>query len=137
MDAKELKKKQLKDNRKKIGQQIKFLREKHGYDRTVLSVEVGLPPNSIGQYERGETAPQPLTLIKLAEKFNTSVDFIVGHTDDPTPLDAEEIDMEKLVEKEWTYKGLKLTDAEKQELFKMLKVGLNLLKSNKKANRLF
>lgn len=131
MDIKEMKKKQLQKSRKLIGERIKLMRERYGHERTKLSVEIGLPPNSIGQYERGESAPQPLTLVKLAEKFNTSVDYLVGNTDDPTPVDAREISLDDLLDKAWTYKGVRLTDREKDELYKMLKIGLNLVNESR------
>lgn len=131
MKTTDSRKKELQKNRKIIGERIKLLRERYGYGRTALSRELGLPQNSIGQYERGETAPQSLTLVKLAEKFNTSVDYIVGYTEDPAPVDAREINVEDLLDKAWIYKGVRLTESEKEELYKMIRIGLNLVNQSR------
>ena len=37
-------------------------------------------------YEAGERNPKPQTLVKLAMFLNVSVDYLLGHTDDPAPV---------------------------------------------------
>lgn len=40
--------------------------------------------NSISRYENGEREADYETLIKFADYFGTSIDYLLGRTDDPT-----------------------------------------------------
>ena len=39
--------------------------------------------NPIGRYEAGEQKPGIYKLIKIADYFNVSVNYIIGHTENP------------------------------------------------------
>jgi len=40
----------------------------------------------IAYYEKGERTPPLDKLVVLADYFNVSIDYLVGRTDDPTPV---------------------------------------------------
>ena len=50
-----------------------------------LSVELGVSKETINQYIKGIIKPRQDMLIAMSTILNTSVDYILGLTDDPTP----------------------------------------------------
>ena len=64
---------------------MKNLREARndvGFTQKKLSELVGISQQSYSDYENGRTFPDEMTLIKLANALNVSVDFLLGRTDD-------------------------------------------------------
>lgn len=49
-----------------------------------LSSEIGVSRQAISQYCDGSTVPNADKLLKIAEYFNVSIDYLVGRTDTPT-----------------------------------------------------
>lgn len=47
---------------------------------TVTSQLMGLGPNSLRRYERGEREPNASVLIKMADYYHVSVDYLLGRT---------------------------------------------------------
>lgn len=66
---------------------LKILRKESSISQQKLADAIGMSQQSINQYENHDTEPDILTLSKLADYFNTSIDFIVGHTDIKDPFD--------------------------------------------------
>lgn len=60
---------------------LKRLRQKRGVSQQALAEAVGVSQQSINKYENHGVEPDIQTLIRLAEFFNTSVDYLVGHTE--------------------------------------------------------
>ena len=48
-----------------------------------LATELSTTQNTISRYETGEREPGIEELIKLADYFNVSVDYLIGRTDNP------------------------------------------------------
>ena len=46
--------------------------------RRITSELCGLPKNALQKYERGEVAPGVSALIKIADYYGVSVDFLLG-----------------------------------------------------------
>ncbi|MBI5787644.1 MAG: helix-turn-helix transcriptional regulator [Candidatus Schekmanbacteria bacterium] len=57
---------------------IKELREKEDLTQTELAERVGINRSLISQYESGEREPSLLSLVKLADYANVTVDFLLG-----------------------------------------------------------
>ncbi len=66
---------------KVMGKRIKELRIEQGLFQQDLANELGLKQSVISKYERGAVAPPYDILFKLAELFNTSIDYLVGYND--------------------------------------------------------
>ena len=47
-----------------------------------LGNEIGVAESTISQYESGKREPDYATLIRLADYFNVSVDFLLGREND-------------------------------------------------------
>lgn len=57
---------------------LQRLRERRRINRKVLGELCGLSKNTIGQYERGEREPTISSLIKIADFFEVSTDYLLG-----------------------------------------------------------
>ena len=60
---------------------IKELREEKHVSQTKLAIDLGLNQNSVSRYENGDRQADYETLIKLADYFNVSLDYLLGRTD--------------------------------------------------------
>lgn len=63
-----------------IGQRLQWLREhRHPVlSRRVTSELMGLATNSLARYERGEVRPSAEALVKIADYYDVTVDWILG-----------------------------------------------------------
>ena len=62
---------------------LKELRKKKGISQLRLATELNTTQNTISRYETGEREPGIDELIKIADFFNVSVDFLIGRTENP------------------------------------------------------
>ncbi len=62
---------------------LKELRKEKGISQLKLALILNTSQNTISRYETGEREPGINELIKLAEYFNVSIDYLVGRTDNP------------------------------------------------------
>ncbi len=62
---------------------LKFLREKKGISQVRLAIDLNLNQNSISRYETGAREADYETLIKIADYFGVSIDYLLERTDNP------------------------------------------------------
>ena len=62
---------------------LKQLREARGVSQLKLAMDLGLNQNSISRYETGEREADYETLLKFADYFGVSLDYLFGRTDKP------------------------------------------------------
>lgn len=72
-----------------IGERIQELRKKKGLTQTQLSELCDVTRAAISYYETGTNAPPIHQLIKLAEIFNTSLEYLSGLNDNPNIENTE------------------------------------------------
>ena len=60
---------------------IKELREDRDLRQSDLAKETGIDQRTISNYETGKSNPDSFALIKLADFFEVSIDYLVGRTD--------------------------------------------------------
>lgn len=60
---------------------LRKLREQQHKSRKVLSELCGLPSDAVRRYERGEAKPTMEALVKLADYFEVSLDYLTGRID--------------------------------------------------------
>lgn len=70
---------------KSYNKRLKDLREDKNISQQQLAKLMGLSDVTIQSYEYGKSEPKMSTLIKMAELYGTSIDYIAGLTDDKTP----------------------------------------------------
>lgn len=68
---------------------LRELREEKGISQKELGKLFNVAQNTISNWENGTREPDTKTLMKLAEFFECSVDYLVGRTDDPRPPDPD------------------------------------------------
>ena len=59
-------------------ERLRGLREHRRMSRLVLAELCGLSKNMIALYERGEKAPSVDALVRIADFFGVSVDYLLG-----------------------------------------------------------
>ena len=60
---------------------LKELRMKKGISQQQLADIIGVSQQSINKYENHRSEPQIAVLADLADYFETSVDYLIGHSD--------------------------------------------------------
>lgn len=64
---------------------LRAMREDHDWNQTELAQKLGMSQTGYSKYETGENDVPTAILIQLAEIYQTSVDYLLGLTDDPRP----------------------------------------------------
>jgi len=62
---------------------IRDLREDRDLNQTQVAKILGMSQTGYSKYETGENDLPTTVLIKLARFYNTSVDYLLGETDNP------------------------------------------------------
>ena len=65
---------------------LKIIREKKGRNQLNVAINVGVTQEMISSYESGKANPSVKTLINLAKYLETSTDYLLGLTNNPTPI---------------------------------------------------
>ena len=62
---------------------LKELRKSRGYTQISLQMQTGIEQALLSKFENGERVPPTETLVRLAEFYNVSIDYILYRTDKP------------------------------------------------------
>ena len=62
---------------------LKTLRKKRRISQLKLAMDLNMNQNSISRYENGEREADHETLIRFADYFNVSIDYLLERTDNP------------------------------------------------------
>ncbi|MFC4103175.1 helix-turn-helix domain-containing protein [Paenibacillus xanthanilyticus] len=105
-----------------IGSRIAKLREDRGWTQEQTSASLGISRAALSHYEKNRREPDSETLLKFANLFHVSVDYLVGRTnstqmtlDEPIKdfVDKLELSDEELLDKfDLTIDGKKLSAEE-------------------------
>ena len=68
---------------------MKLLREQHNLSQTDLARILNISRQSYNFYENEKRDPDTEMLIRIADFFNVSLDYLLGRTNDPSPLTQE------------------------------------------------
>ena len=63
-------------------QRIRDLREDNDKNQTEIAKMLGMSQTGYSKYETGENDVPTAVLIKLARYYNTSIDYLLGETDE-------------------------------------------------------
>ena len=76
-----------------MANRIKDLREDRDMRQSDLAGAVGIDQRTISNYETGKTNPDSEALIRLANFFEVSIDYLVGriHVDYPSTSEREKL----------------------------------------------
>ena len=68
---------------KELGERLRILRESVKLSQVKMADLLGVKQSSINRYEQGQSAPSLETLVKYADYFDVSMDYIFARTDNP------------------------------------------------------
>lgn len=66
---------------------LKNLRKQHNLSQQKLADILHVSQQSVYKYENGITSPDIETLVRMADYFNTSIDYLVEYTDIPHKIE--------------------------------------------------
>ncbi len=72
-----------------MGSRLRDLREDGDLNQTQVANYLGMSQTGYSKYETGENDIPTQVLIKLARYYQTSVDYILGISDDRTPYKSK------------------------------------------------
>ncbi len=62
---------------------LKDIRKAKGISQLKLAIDLNTNQNTISRYETGEREPGIVELIRIADYFDVSVDYLLERTDNP------------------------------------------------------
>lgn len=62
---------------------LKEIRKAKGISQVRMAIDLCTSQNTISRYETGEREPGLSELVKIADYFNVSIDYMLERTDDP------------------------------------------------------
>ena len=62
---------------------LRELRKARGYTQVSLQMHTGIEQSLLSKFESGERIPPTETLLRLAEFYNVSIDYILCRTNKP------------------------------------------------------
>lgn len=65
---------------------LRIIREKRNKSQLNVAISIGVTQEAISMYESGQSFPKVKTLINLAIYLETSTDYLLGLTNDDTPI---------------------------------------------------
>ena len=63
---------------------LKQLRKQRNISQLKLAIDLNMTQNTISRYENGVREADYATLIKFADYFNVSIDYLLERTENPT-----------------------------------------------------
>lgn len=117
---------------------LKDLRKKNNMTQKDLAKRLGVVRTAVANYETGRTIPDSETLNHLANILDTTTDYLLGRTDNPSPINETEPSIDEEIAQIMKDLGPDVTlqfydlkgmsDEEKEDL----KLFLQLLKAKRK-----
>lgn len=100
------------------------LRLKKNLSQSELAKILGTTQSSVGHWEAGRRKLTPEMLVKVAEYFNVSTDYLLGRGAPDWTTDDDVIKFDKALKRNdvvMSYDGVELTDEEKLQLDGMIR----------------
>ncbi|GGB61324.1 HTH-type transcriptional regulator Xre [Lentibacillus populi] len=70
-----------------LGNRIKYLREKKDYSQKQVADALGISNVQLSRYESGDRKPDPDTIRMLADFYEVTTDYLLGHETNDNKLD--------------------------------------------------
>lgn len=81
-----------------LAKRLRKLREEKSYTQQEIAKKLDLTKGAYGAYERGTNTPDAQTLLKLANIFDVTTDYLLGRVDNKKQLYGLSEEEKKLVE---------------------------------------
>ena len=112
-----------------FGYRLRELRKNAGLQQSEFGSYFELSPSAIGSYERGEREPSIELIVKFADYFNVSLDYLLGRSEQKLTVEeyakeyaAQDLtEMTQILKKDiLTYHSHPLSDKDKQKINDMI-----------------
>ncbi|MRG28655.1 helix-turn-helix domain-containing protein [Laceyella tengchongensis] len=120
-----------------LGERLRELRKKQKKTQGDIANHLDVDTATISRWERNQYEPDTSQLKQLAAHFSVSVDYLLGHTDSPSPdfrsqshIDLREV-RQALAEKPLTWGGKAIPEADQTQIREILIAILDRLIGNK------
>jgi len=118
-----------------FGDRLRQLRKSRGLTLEDLAEEIEVGRSTYAGYETEHRKPPLDNLILFAKYYNTSVDYILGLTDNPQSKEDESNFSSYLKGKNLTWEGVPLSDEELEPIRKLLEIVVRDRLPNKKNEK--
>lgn len=121
-----------------LGERLRLLREKKGLTQVALAKKLNIPNQNVSNYERDFRQPDYETLKKLADLYEVTTDYLLGHSNRQTSSNKPTLDDLDMKENEnlffFNRDGMSDEDVEKvKEYIELLR--LKAKQYNEKHNK--
>ena len=106
---------------------LKELRKKKGVTQQVIADSLNIERALYGRYEDGSRKPPLPNLIKLADYFHVSTDYLLGLTEDswqPAEITLDEVDAIEIEYLQFAREARKLGQAEQDIVKRIIKTAI-------------
>ena len=108
-----------------FGIRLKELRSSRGLRQDQMAEILGIAPSTIGAYERDTREPNFDLVVKIADYFNVSLDYLFARTDDKRTLDDalkdNSYDLKEFLRNNYVlFNGNELSTEDKQRILDVL-----------------
>ena len=118
-----------------IGKRLRNLRKKSGLTQAELGSELGLSASAVGMYEQNRREPDNRTLIKYAEFFDVTVDFLVGADSGEQREVVDEIRLLIQSHDGLMFNGEALSSDDLEQILHSIEVGTAVAMAKKKKDK--
>lgn len=102
------------ENASELGERLYMLRTRKGETQEVTAESIGISHVSLGRYESGARQPSADVLLKMANHFDVSVDYLVGNMQDDEAGDDRDL---------WELREAARRDPDRKALLQLAKNG--------------
>lgn len=109
-----------------LGHRLANLREKKGLSQAALAERLGMSQSSIAMWETNKRRVPDDALIKLADYYNVSTDYLYGRDVPSWATEEDVIEIEKILDEnaKMTFGGEELTEEEREDVRQVLRASL-------------
>lgn len=105
-----------------LSKRLKQLRLNNKLTQTEMAKILGTSQPSYQKWEKGVRTPTPKNLEKIANFFNTSVDYLLGKTDIKNSSELTETNIEQILNNDViSYDGKPMTEHDREILTQVIK----------------
>lgn len=109
---------------------LKQLRKQKKKTQEEVANDLGIKRTTYAMYEQGNRVPDYAILVKFADYYGTSTDYLLGHTDDPSANNPTDIDLKSSLENPKAHwNGKPLTAKQREIALELLKTVLDRIES--------
>lgn len=97
-----------------FSERLKSLREDKHYNKTQIAKLIGVPLSTYANWEYGYNEPDMERLGKISTILNTSIEYLIGKSDNQYLSNDDEIDLAKYIDNARAFDGEPITESDKK-----------------------